>query len=104
MLRKCEKYNCHTKKANDCLAFRAVVPDIAFDLKWNTGGDLDIEVTESNGVVVSRLNRRGECGLLVEDKIRNCPTPDKTFNGLESIIYDRSCAKFPPSVYTATVK
>lgn len=78
-------------KSSDCVSFVTSSPDLLFQLTWDTFDNLDLEVTEPDGDVLNRDNRRTQSGTL-NSSVIVCGSPPP---GKESAVY----RSFTPGSY-----
>lgn len=71
------------------------------ELSWDSGDDLDLEVREPDGDVVSRDNESTKAGELNNDN--NVGSCDISPAGKEAILY-RNRVPIMPGEYTATIR
>lgn len=88
-------------RPSDCLSFRTRNPKVLVELSWNSSDDLDLEVTEPDGELVTREAPEGDSGRLNNDN--NVGACGMIPAGKEAVIYEQML-EIASGDYTATIK
>lgn len=90
--------------ARDCVAFRPRAPDVVIQVIWFSGDDLDLEVREPKGKLITSAPRedRSRCGMHGGDSgVDSCGL---FLGARERVQFDRQCKGFQRGTYTAVVR
>lgn len=76
----------NTTRRNACVSFRTTAPAIQVSLLWDTADDLDLEITEPDGEVLTFRNRRSASGKLnADNNVGKCEA--MVIGGRENVLY-----------------